>query len=179
MSTFFEEDSSGDETTAKSVPRSEEEIAAAKESSLTNKAAGDDAFRAKNFDEALASYTGAINALKSAGLPSDSVILANRSATYLALKRFIPACHDAIQSSNADPTNWKAYWRQAVALQGMAKKKFRTRQAIEALEKCLTCDTLTADKRPEVEAMLEKARAFLQKQDDETPMADMSNCAPS
>jgi len=174
MSTFFDEDSSGDEGGGKPVVQySEEEVALAKDTAAVSKAAGDDAFRSKDFDTALASYSEAINALKRAGLTPDSVILANRSATYLALKRYVPACHDAIQASNVDPTNWKAYWRQAVALQGMAKKKFRTRQAIEALEKCLGCDTLTADKRPEVESMLQRAQAFLQKQDDETPMADM------
>ena len=77
----------------------------------------------------------AISTLKAIG-KKDSVIFANRrfllpnitynlsflflkiqcaSATYLSLKRFVPALHDAIQSANADPTNWKAYWRQVVA----------------------------------------------------------------
>ena len=37
---------------------------------------------------------------------------------YLALKRYIPAFHDALESANIDPNNWKAYWRQGVALLG-------------------------------------------------------------
>ena len=117
--------------------------------------------------------------MKKVNLPSDTIIYANRSATYLALQRYVPACHDAILSSRSDPNNWKADWRQAVALNGMSKKKFRTKQAIEALEKCLSCSTLPEDKKPEVSSLLVKTKQFLQKQDDETPMADMSNCAPS
>ena len=126
-----------------------------------------------------ARYSDCIQAMKSVQLPADTVLFANRAAVYLSLKRYVPACHDAIQAGKADPTNWKAYWRQAMALKNMAKKKFRTKQAIEALEACLGCEKLPEEKRPEVMQMLAQTRAFLQKQDDETPMADMSNCAPS
>ena len=117
--------------------------------------------------------------MKSVQLPEDTVLYANRSAVFLALRRYVPACHDAIQAGQADPTNWKAYWRQAMALKNMAKKKFRTKQAIDALEACLGCEKLPEEKRPEVMHMLAQTKAFLQKQDDETPPADLSNCAPS
>ena len=81
-----------------------------------------------------------------------------------------------MQAGKADPDNWKAHWRQALALKGMTKKKFRTRQAIEALETCLKCEKLPDEKRPQVEEMLSKTKAFLRMQDEETPMPDMSNC---
>jgi hypothetical protein len=79
----------------------------------------------------------------------------------------VPACHDAVQSSEADPTNWKAYWRQSIALNAMTKKQFRTKQSIEALEKCLSCQTLPEDKRPQIQEQLAKTKGILQRQIDE------------
>lgn len=61
----------------------------------------------------------------------------------------------------------------------MSKKKFRTKQAIDALEKCLQCENLSDEKKSEILTMLSQTKMFLQQQDDETPMADLSNCTPS
>jgi hypothetical protein len=98
-------------------------------------------------------------------LPRDDAILTNRSATYLALKRYVPACHDAIQAAEVNPDNWKAHWRQGVALMGMGKKKFRTKQAMQAFEKCGRCTSLPASKRSEVEREYMKAKHLLEEQD--------------
>ncbi len=49
----------------------------------------------------------------------------------------------------------------------MTKKSFRTKQAIEAFEKCSKCDSLPANKKSEVQAELHKARTRLEKQDEE------------
>lgn len=110
MSSYLNEDDSDDD-----IPKiinnttvyTEGDIIDAKEKVSINKSIGDDAFRNKDYIKSLEGYTNAINILKSVNLPQDSIILSNRSAVYLALKRYVPACHDAIQSSNIDPTNWK------------------------------------------------------------------------
>lgn len=96
-----------------------------------------------------------------------STSLANRAATYLSLKRYVPACHDAIESAKADPDNWKAHWRQGVALMAMARKKFRTTQAIEAFERCAKCTSLPENKRSEVSHELAKARQRFADQEEE------------
>ncbi len=61
------------------------------------KQAGNDHFGKSEYDEALQKYTDAVNMLKSNHLPKDALILLNRSATYLALQRYVPALNDANQ----------------------------------------------------------------------------------
>ena len=81
----------------------------------------------------------------------------------------------------------------------MQAKKFRTKQAIEviltltltlplilttifvqqAFEKCALCESLPDNKRGDVRQQLGRAKHRLEQQDAETPMPDMSNCAPS
>ena len=109
----------------------------------------------------------------------NATLFANRSAVFLSLKKYISALYDAQQSAKIDPKNWKAYWRQGVALLGMTEKRFRSKQAIEAFQKCLECDNLPDEKKSEVMSKMRLARSKLDKQDAETPMPDMSNCAPS
>ncbi|CAM9565396.1 unnamed protein product, partial [Ectocarpus fasciculatus] len=74
--------------------------------------------------------------------------------------------HDATQSAQADPTNWKAYWRQGVALMSMGKKKFRTKSAIAAFESCLGAPSLPESKKRDVVEALTAAKRLLQAQDD-------------
>ena len=50
-------------------------------------AQGNTAFSSSDFEEALRLYTEALNALSAVGAPKNSVILLNRSATYIGLKR--------------------------------------------------------------------------------------------
>eukprot|EP00600_Ochromonadales_sp_CCMP1393_P002270 CAMPEP_0174978116 /NCGR_PEP_ID=MMETSP0004_2-20121128/13998_1 /TAXON_ID=420556 /ORGANISM="Ochromonas sp., Strain CCMP1393" /LENGTH=185 /DNA_ID=CAMNT_0016229399 /DNA_START=26 /DNA_END=583 /DNA_ORIENTATION=- len=143
------------------------------------KAEGNGHFGKGEYEEALAKYTAAVSTLKESGMPKDALILLNRSATYLALKRYVPALNDANQAIVIDPTNWKGHWRKGVALMSMSKRSFRTKQAIEAFESCYACDTLPENKKAEVQAELRKANARKEQQDAETPPADLSNCAPS
>ena len=105
--------------------------------------------------------------LKSSKLPMDDVILTNRSATYLALKKYVPASHDAFQASKLNKDNWKAHWRYGIAIMYMTPKKFRTKQAIQAFENCLQCSSLPAGKQAEINNELEKAKRRLEKQDEE------------
>ena len=80
----------------------------------------------------------------------------------MAMRRYVPACRDALLASEADPTLWKAYWRQGTALMLMTQKKFRTEQAIKAFEQCLRCQTLVAAaQRKKVAAMWEARGAMI------------------
>mmetsp|Transcript_7772 Transcript_7772/g.9855 ORF Transcript_7772/g.9855 Transcript_7772/m.9855 type:complete len:94 (+) Transcript_7772:481-762(+) len=90
------------------------------------------------------------------------------------MKRWIPACRDGLLSAECDETNWKAYWRQARSLLSMIPKRFRTVKAIEALEKCLDCDTLPEKQKQNVRAELQNAKLKLDKQEEETPLPE--NC---
>eukprot|EP01038_Epipyxis_sp_PR26KG_P008608 gene8608-11632_t len=146
---------------------------------LELKAVGNDFFSKANYEEALLKYSEAVKELKLASLPKDPLILLNRCATYLALKRYVPALNDANQAIEIDPTNWKGYWRKGVALMAMSQRKFRTKQAIEAFQSCLVCETLPTGKRDEVTTELNKAQQRLANQDEATPPADLSNCMPS
>lgn len=66
-----------------------------------------------------------------------------------------------------DPDNWKGHWRKGVALMSMSKRQFRTKQAIEAFESCRSCSTLPSNKKAEVAAELNKAKARMEQQDAE------------
>ena len=137
------------------------------EEAVSLKGLGNTAFGAKDYDEALKHYSAAVKLLKDTRCPRDALILLNRSATFLALKRFVPALYDATQAAEVDPDNWKAHWRQGVALLSMTKKKFRTQQAVEAFEACSKCDSLPENKKAEVSAELRKARNRFEQQEAE------------
>jgi tetratricopeptide (TPR) repeat protein len=180
MSRYLDEQDTDDETGGVALPPVDPEAQRlAIEEAVSLKGLGNTAFGEKDYDEALKHYSAAVKLLKDTRCPRDALILLNRSATFLALKRFVPALYDATQAAEVDPDNWKAHWRQGVALLSMTKKKFRTQQAKAAFEACLKCSTLPADKRDEVTRELSKANALWEKQDAETPPADLSNCAPS
>ena len=181
MSNYLDSEDTDDEGDKKPTGKTftETEIVQAKESSLALKSLGNEAFSAQNFEEAIEKYTLALNALKNVGLPKDPIILLNRSASYLGLKRYVPALNDANQAAEIDPTNWKAHWRKGVSLMSMSKRVFRTKQAIAAFESCLTCGTLPENKIAEAKNELQKAKARAEQQDSETPPADLSNCVPS
>ena len=121
-------------------------------------------FSAAEYDGAVSEYTAYIKLLKSSGQPPDDVIFCNRAAAYLALARYVPACHDALQASTINPDNWKAFWRHGLSLMAMSKKTFRSKQAIEAFEKCLACGSLPENKRAEVAQELRKAKTRLEEQ---------------
>lgn len=183
-----EADSSDDENTAgkndkkienENVFMTEGTIMEVKDLVLQHKTSGNDHFSAGQYEDALKCYNNALNLLKSINQPKDTVILLNRSATYLALKRYVPALNDANQASELEPSNWKSHWRKGVALMSMSKRKFRTEQALQAFKLCLACGTLPDNKVKEVEAEIVKVNKRLEIQDAETPPADLSNCAPS
>ena len=54
----------------------------------------------------------------------------------------------------------------------MAKRKFRTTQAIQAFERCLSCTTLPDNKQQEVIQALQAAKMRLEQQDAEVIIND-------
>mmetsp|Transcript_43701 Transcript_43701/g.68329 ORF Transcript_43701/g.68329 Transcript_43701/m.68329 type:complete len:183 (-) Transcript_43701:284-832(-) len=143
--------------------------------SLTSelKAQGNAAFSAQDYEEAIRLYTEAIKVLKKVGA-ADHIILGNRSASFLALKRYVPALRDAYLASEEAPEWWKAHWRAGLALMGMVPKKFRTEQAIKAFETCEGLPDFPADKRGELAGKLAQAQARLEQQESEVSMPE--NC---
>ena len=102
MSSYLNEsdsDSDGGNTKVKTStePLSEEQTAEILAMSASLKSEGNSHFSKGELEEALAKYTAAVNTLKEADLPKDALILLNRSATYLGLKRYVPALNDANQ----------------------------------------------------------------------------------
>lgn len=107
MSSYLDEkdsdsDDGGKNATAKiqTEPLTEEEREAVLAMCAGLKAEGNGHFSKSEFDEALAKYTAAVNLLKTSNLPKDALILLNRSATFLALKRYVPALNDANQGGS-------------------------------------------------------------------------------
>lgn len=169
------------------------------QSVLTLKTEGNQKFAAGEFEEAVKSYSQAIKALKENDLARDPILFLNRSASYISLKRFVPALSDATQGTyiayifsfhhsitnsfntaiELDSDNWKGYWRKGVSLMALSKRMFRTKEAIETFEKCKTCSTLPANKVKEVDNELYKARSRMAQQEAESPPPDLSRCVPS
>jgi tetratricopeptide (TPR) repeat protein len=184
MSTYLDGESS-DEEVLKKNSMTESEINEISKTCTELKALGNGFFSNNQFEEALEKYSEALNLQKNNGIPKDSLVLLNRSATYLALKKYVPALNDANQGEfssilllkklinkilsavEIDPLNWKGHWRKGVSLMAMSKRLFRTKQALEAFQKCSECESLPANKRSEVAAELEKANRRLQQQESE------------
>jgi tetratricopeptide (TPR) repeat protein len=90
-------DSGSDEDEKVGTVTSPEEKEFALQDCARIKGEGNDHFSKSEFQEALTKYSEALNTLKNANLPKDALILLNRCASYLALKRFVPALNDANQ----------------------------------------------------------------------------------
>lgn len=117
----------------------EEMLEEAKAQAIEFKAEGNAFFSVQDYDNAIKKYTAAINCIKNVNLPKDAILLLNRSAAYIGAKRYVPALNDANQAVEIDPSNWKSHWRKAISLMSMSKRRFRTIQAVDALEACLSC----------------------------------------
>mmetsp|Transcript_28147 Transcript_28147/g.36880 ORF Transcript_28147/g.36880 Transcript_28147/m.36880 type:complete len:199 (+) Transcript_28147:30-626(+) len=154
-------------------PLSEDE---ARTISLECKAKGNEFFATQNYEDAIDQYSLALKQLKRVGI-TDHIILGNRSAAYLALKRYVPALRDAQLAAEAEPTWWKAHWRSGLALMGMVPRKFRTEQAIKSFEACRSCAEFPESKQGDLQNELQKAYARLQQQENEVSMPE--NCTIS
>jgi tetratricopeptide (TPR) repeat protein len=97
MSSYLNESDSDEDTPgAARVELGEEQKAEVMEMTASLKSEGNAHFSSGEYEQALERYTAAVNCLKEAGL-KDCLILLNRSATYLAMQRYVPALNDANQ----------------------------------------------------------------------------------
>ena len=172
MSYFDEPDSDADDEAINSKSLAQqtftlEELTNLKNSIEQLKQEGNTAFSQNNYEKSILLYTEAINSLKKYNQPPNSVLHLNRSASYLSEKQYVKALHDANISCEIDENNWKGHWRKGLALMGMTKRIFRTKEAIKSFQRCLVCDTLPQDKRSMIEKELNKAVQVLGKQDEE------------
>ena len=137
---------------------------------------GNKSFSEQDYDNAVKHYSRAINVLKKLDLTTEKqyvTIYANRSAAYLALKKWVAASWDAQCAVKCDSTFWKAHWRHGVSLMAMAPRIERSTNAVAAFENCLKyCPEV---KKAEVEQALERARIRLKEGKDRTPMPPQCN----
>lgn len=67
------------------------------QTALNLKTEANQKFSAASYEDAVKIYSEAIKLLKENGLDRDPILFLNRSASYMALKRFVPALNDANQ----------------------------------------------------------------------------------
>jgi len=162
----------------------------------THKAAGNEAYKAKDFDKAIKAYTLAVAPLPLLDDDSDddappppkpdpellkqgAVVLCNRAACYMALNKPIAAVADAQRAADFDKDNWKAHWRWGVSLMMQTPSIQRSQQAISAFERTLGCPSLPDSERSNAQEALTRAKYRLEQGRDALDMPDMSNCCVS
>jgi tetratricopeptide (TPR) repeat protein len=87
---------------------------------------GNDFYKNKNYQSAIASYTKAIELDE-----KNAALLTNRAAAALMLLQYKEALHDCDAALALEKDNSKAYFRKATALKGLGKLN----EAIAALNK--------------------------------------------
>lgn len=100
------------------------------------KAKGNDAFRQKNFQEAIDYFTKAIEASET----PNHVLYSNRSACYASLHKYDDALNDANECVKINPTWAKGYNRVGAAEFGLGKYE----EAINAYNKALAIEPTNA-----------------------------------
>ena len=159
---------------------------------------GNEAYKQKNYADAIAGYSKAVKLLPdledpedadTEGVPRSSVepevlkqgaiIMCNRAAAYMGDSKPIPALADAQRASDFDPSNWKAHWRCGLSIMMMKPRLERSEQAIAAFERTLKCASLPDGERENVRKALQHAEYRLKEGKDSLDMPDMSNCVVS
>ncbi len=98
MSEYLNDPDSSDSENEKDV-KVLDEVARAEvlQTALNLKTEANQKFSAASYDDAVKIYSQAIKLLKDNGLERDPILFLNRSASYMALKRYVPALNDANQ----------------------------------------------------------------------------------
>ena len=112
-------------------------------------------------------------------LKQGAIVLCNRAASYMALKKAVPALADAQRAAACDPLNWKAHWRTGLSLMMMAPRLERSEQAIAAFERTLASPTLPPAEQPNAKEALSRAKYRLAQGKDALDMPDMAKCCVS
>uniref|UniRef100_A0A7S4BM42 Uncharacterized protein n=1 Tax=Chrysotila carterae TaxID=13221 RepID=A0A7S4BM42_CHRCT len=148
------------------------------------KAEGNKHYAAGEYQEAAAVYSKAVRQLPDpeeddvppALASQAAVILCNRSATYMHLKKAVAALADAQLAADFDAANWKAHWRTGLALMMMEPRLERSEQAVAAFKRTQDCTTLPESERQNVSQALARAQYRLEQGRDALDMPDMANC---
>ena len=127
------------------------EASQATQAALAHKAAGDDAFRRRNFRTAYEEYGAAL-----ALTPDDAVLLSNRSLAYLQAGRLSPALADAERAAALAPGWSKAAYRRGACLQRLERYE-EAAAAFERAEELEPGDCAEARRRRQ--AALQQAAA--------------------
>jgi len=167
---------------------------------LKHKAVGNEFYKKADYEGAIKAYSEAVKVLPrfpddddsdDEGGPSaaelaakmdpelmkqGAIVLCNRAASYMGLKKAIPANADAQRAAACDPTNWKAHWRTGLSLMMMAPRLERSEQAIAAFERTLACPSLPESEKTNAKEALNRAKYRLEQGKDALDMPDMSNC---
>ncbi|GMI27044.1 hypothetical protein TrRE_jg3205, partial [Triparma retinervis] len=136
-----------------------------------HKAVGNKNFQEGDYPAAIKAYGSAILILKKKDLTLEkqyAPIFANQSAAHLATKKWVAASWNAQCAAKADPGFWKGHWRHGVSLMAMAPRIERSKNAVEAFERCM--EVCPEEKKEEVSMALERAKVRLQEGKDRTPM---------
>jgi len=107
-----------------------------KAAAQTKKNEGNNFFKAKNYKEAIAKYTEAIQLD-----PTDVTFFSNRSACYAALEEWENAAEDGRQCIMVDNRFVKGYFRYALGLQNLGNLD----GALDAIKRGLGVDSANAD----------------------------------
>eukprot|EP00611_Tribonema_gayanum_P018061 TRINITY_DN31116_c0_g1_i1.p1 TRINITY_DN31116_c0_g1~~TRINITY_DN31116_c0_g1_i1.p1 ORF type:complete len:170 (+),score=55.46 TRINITY_DN31116_c0_g1_i1:152-661(+) len=152
--------------------------------SLTHlKSEGNELFQVGQYEQAVARYTEAVKLLPDVddGAAADSglrtvaaVILCNRAAALLSLRKWVAALASAQAAEAWDPTNWKAPWRQGLALMGQQPRIERSEMAIACFQRALASGSMPQQQRADAQRALSAAQARLRDGRDAVPLPE--NC---
>lgn len=111
---------------------------------LNRKSKGNDFYKSKSYEAAIAAYTKAVNLDK-----TSAALLTNRAAACLMLLQYKEAIHDCDAAIYLESDNSKAYFRKATAQKGLGKLD----EAIFSLNKGLEHDPRSATALADMSAL--------------------------
>lgn len=122
----------------------------------TYKTQGNEMFKAKRYDEAIAAYTKAVNCDPNS--EAAAAVYSNRAASYSALNRQIEALQDADNCIRVKPAWLKGHFRKGAALESLG----RLDEAVRAFDDALK----TEPQNEEVQDRLNSIRKLVKERND-------------
>lgn len=144
---------------------------------------GNELYQQGQLDEAITAYSEAAKLLPDADDDAISpevaklacVVLCNRAAALLGAKKWVAAVASAQQAEEFDATNWKAPWRQGLALMGQQPRLEKSEMAVECFKRALALSSMPQSQRADAAKALAAAQSRLQNGKDATPLPE--NCS--
>ena len=146
---------------------------------LRIKGEGNAFFEANKLPEASARYTEGVRLCTPGALKAHpplaalaAVLLTNRAAVMLQLRQFVAAAGSAQQAETLDATNWKAAWRQGLALMAQKPRIERSEMAVEAFKRALANPNMPEEQKDDAREALYRAQARLRDGRDAVPLPE-------